>query len=53
MYKSIENEIFHMHTYRCRHASDEGDEIYVKKAVSLGVSRIVFTDYALGKDRFR
>lgn len=46
MYKSIEKEVFHVHTYRCRHASDEGDEIYVKKAISLGASRIVFTDHA-------
>ena len=46
MYKPIEKEVFHVHTYRCKHAGDEGDEVYVKKAIDLGAERIVFTDHA-------
>ena len=46
MYKPAEKEIFHVHTYRCKHASDEDDEAYVKAAVDLGAKRIVFTDHA-------
>ena len=38
--------IFHIHTYRCKHASDETDEEYVKVAVSLGAKKITFTDHA-------
>ena len=45
-YKPIENEIFHVHTYRCKHASDEADVSYIEKAIELGASRIVFTDHA-------
>lgn len=45
-YKPIEGEIFHVHTYRCGHAEDIQDEEYVKKAIELGASRIVFTDHA-------
>lgn len=44
-YKPIGNEIFHVHTWRCKHASDEADYCYVDKAIELGVSRIVFTDH--------
>lgn len=44
-YKPIENEIFHVHTWRCKHASDEADHCYVDKAIELGASRIVFTDH--------
>ena len=29
MYKPVDKEIFHVHTYRCKHASDEDDEAYV------------------------
>lgn len=39
-------EIFHVHTYRCKHASNEKDECYVKKAISMGVKKITFTDHA-------
>ncbi len=46
MYKSIKDEAFHIHTYRCKHAGDETDEAYVKKALELGVKRITFTDHA-------
>ena len=46
MYKPIEKEVFHVHTYRCKHASDVDDEVYVKTAIGLGAKRIVFTDHA-------
>ena len=39
-------EIFHVHTYRCKHAGDEREIEYVKKAIELGVDRITFTDHA-------
>lgn len=45
-YKPIENEIFHVHTYRCKHAGDAQDYEYVKKAIELEAPRIVFTDHA-------
>lgn len=50
------NKIFHVHTYRCLHASDEREEEYVKKAIELGTEEIVFTDHAPFPDnpfRFR
>ena len=37
--------IFHIHTYRCGHASSESDEAYVKKAIELGAESITFTDH--------
>lgn len=40
------NYVFHVHTKRCGHASDESDEEYIKKAIALGASTIVFTDHA-------
>ena len=48
MEKELENsrEIFHVHTYRCKHASDEKDEAYIKKAIQLGATKITFTDHA-------
>ena len=46
MYKPIDDEIFHVHTYRCGHASEHSDEDYVIKAIELGAKRIVFTDHA-------
>ena len=45
MYQPIENEIFHVHTWRCGHAGEEQDYEYVEKAIALGVKRIVFTDH--------
>ena len=39
-------DIFHIHTYRCGHASDENDEEYVKSAIELGAKQITFTDHA-------
>lgn len=44
-YIPLKDEIFHVHTYRCKHASDENDIFYVKKAIELGSKRIVFTDH--------
>lgn len=39
-------KIFHVHTYRCNHASDETDEQYVLKAIQMKASDIYFTDHA-------
>lgn len=39
-------DIFHVHTYRCGHAEDVSDELYIKKAIELGADRITFTDHA-------
>ena len=39
-------ELFHVHTYRCKHAGDEREIEYVKRAIELGASRITFTDHA-------
>lgn len=38
-------ELFHVHTYRCRHAEEIPDEAYVKKAIALGASGILFSDH--------
>lgn len=38
-------EIFHVHTYRCKHGSDEKDEELIQCAISLGAEKIVFTDH--------
>ena len=38
--------IFHVHTSRCRHASDDPDEAYIKKAIELESDSITFTDHA-------
>ena len=49
MYKPLENdfqEIFHIHTWRCKHASMEEDYCYVESAMKLGATRIVFTDHS-------
>ena len=37
--------IFHVHTYRCKHASEELDEEYIKTALSFGAEKITFTDH--------
>ena len=37
--------IFHVHTYRCKHGSDESDEDYIRTALSLGAEKITFTDH--------
>ena len=38
--------LFHIHTFRCGHASDEADERYVLKAIELGANKITFTDHS-------
>ena len=38
--------IFHIHTKRCKHASDENDEDYVKTALALEADAITFTDHS-------
>lgn len=40
-----EDELFHVHTFRCKHAGDESDEEYIKKAIELGAKSIAFTDH--------
>lgn len=45
-YIQADKELFHVHTYRCRHAGNEQDEAYVQKAMELGALRITFTDHA-------
>lgn len=40
------SEIFHVHTFRCGHAENVGDEVYVNKAINIGADSIVFTDHA-------
>lgn len=46
MYKPISKEIFHVHTWRCKHAGAFSDVEYIEKAIRLGAYRIVFTDHA-------
>ena len=41
-----DNQIFHIHTYRCGHAEDIPDETYVKEAIRLGAGGIWFMDHA-------
>lgn len=38
--------VFHVHTYRCGHASDELEPEYIVRAIELGAREIVFTDHA-------
>ena len=38
-------DLFHVHTYRCKHAEDIRDEVYVKKAIALGATGILFSDH--------
>lgn len=45
-YIPVEKEIFHVHTYRCKHAGDIQDFEYIEKAIEVGSNRIVFTDHA-------
>lgn len=48
-----EKYVFHVHTKRCGHASDEPDELYIKRAVEMGAESITFTDHApFPKDPF-
>lgn len=38
-------ELFHVHTYRCGHAGEEKDELYIQRAIDMGMRRITFTDH--------
>ncbi|MGB4657683.1 MAG: PHP domain-containing protein [Mobilitalea sp.] len=38
-------ECFHVHTSRCKHASDDTDKDYIEAALRMGASKIVFTDH--------
>lgn len=40
------NYVFHVHTYRCGHASDDSDAAYVQRAIQMGAKSIIFTDHA-------
>lgn len=46
-----EKDLFHVHTYRCKHAEEVSEEEYVKKAIELGATGIWFTDHAPFPDR--
>lgn len=41
-----DNQVFHIHTYRCGHAEVVDDVEYVKRAIELGARKITFTDHA-------
>ncbi len=36
---------YHTHTYRCLHASNVADELYVKEAINAGFDILAFTDH--------
>ena len=40
-----DQELFHVHTFRCRHAEEIPDRAYVEKALELGAKGIWFTDH--------
>ena len=40
------SDLFHVHTFRCRHAQQISDEAYVKQAIELGATGIFFSDHA-------
>ena len=44
-------EIFHVHSYRCKHGSDEKDEELIQCAISFGAKKIVFTDHVPSPER--
>lgn len=46
-----EKDLFHVHTYRCKHAEEVSEEEYIKKAMELGATGIWFTDHAPFPDR--
>ncbi|MCR5762555.1 MAG: hypothetical protein K6G00_04150 [Treponema sp.] len=50
----MEEDIFHIHTFRCRHASDESDEEYVKAALALGgMENNLYGSYTLSGKPFQ
>lgn len=44
-YSPLPNEIYHVHTWRCKHAGEVQDFEYIEKAIELKAPRIVFTDH--------
>lgn len=44
-YAPLPNEIYHVHTWRCKHAGEVQDFEYIEKAIELGAPRIIFTDH--------
>ena len=46
VYHPLEGEIFHVHTFRCKHAEEVPDKAYIDKAIEIGAPRIVFTDHS-------
>ncbi|MBR5179051.1 MAG: PHP domain-containing protein [Lachnospiraceae bacterium] len=40
------NDLFHIHSFRCRHAENIPDRSYIEKAIDLGAKTIWFTDHA-------
>jgi len=45
-FEVLEGELFHVHTFRCKHAEEVSDEAYIKRAIEMGAPRITFTDHA-------
>ena len=47
LWQSMEGKnLFHVHTYRCRHAQEISDEAYVLRAIELGAKDLWFSDHA-------
>mgnify|MGYP002626533064 CR=1 FL=1 len=42
----FQETVFHVHTFRCKHAENVPDEAYVKRALELHAGDIWFTDHA-------
>ena len=50
----VYNDLFHVHTYRCRHAGKYTDIDYINEALNLNAKSIYFTDHApFPKDVFK
>lgn len=43
---AFQETVFHVHTFRCKHAENVPDETYVKRALELRAGDIWFTDHA-------
>ncbi len=41
----LKDRIYHVHTYRCGHAEDIAEELYVKRAIELGAKELSFSDH--------
>ena len=42
----MKKELFHIHTFRCKHAGSDPDCTYIERAIDLGAVKITFTDHA-------